>query len=306
MIGTILDIETTGFLSFDTITLPNPAGYGEPIQKSQLSDNCEILEVGFINIDIDSAKMLSHGTLYFYKPYFHVESDAQRIHGLTRDFLQQFEQDFEKNLIALNALMQNAVIIGKNSTAFDIPVIKAFLEKHGGIELDIKRTTTLLNMKGYNGGYVSYGGDIISLDMQTFYKERFHELYMKKYGLNLTPNMTEVDVINEVNRRFPNAGQYGIEHSLMMLQQAKVLNMNKMAYPDEGHPALTSRKKGSLEQYIDVIDNALMVVDALYGQLTKQRVSGYHSALYDAVMTYVVWYDAKLNGIFEKGAPNEV
>jgi len=128
MIGTIIDIETTGWLKFET----NPT-----TGVSTLSDESEILEIGFINIDMQTKKILTHGTLYFYKPYFHVESQAQSVHGLTREFLKQYEGDFNKNMIALNSLIQSGCLIGKNSEKFDIPFIKAFIDKHMGRKFDI-------------------------------------------------------------------------------------------------------------------------------------------------------------------------
>lgn len=305
MIGTILDIETTGYLKFDDITVPNPLGYGDPITKSQLSDASEILEVGFINVDLDTARIVNHGTLYFYKPYFQIESKAQEVHGITREFLQKYEQNFEKNLIALNSLMQNAVIIGKNSKAFDVPFIKAFIEKHAGNVLDIPRAVTLLGMKGYYGGFVVYNEDIVNVDLQIFFKERFHELYAKKYSAVITKDMSEQDVVNLLNSRFPNVGESGYSICMDALNNARVRDMNMPVYPDMMHPKLTPTKKGSLEQYIDVIDQAQYVANVIYESLTKERVAGYHSALYDAVMTYVVWYDAKMNGVFGDGGSNE-
>ena len=305
MIATILDIETTGFLSFDTRMVPNPRGFGDPIEQSVLSDRCEILEVGFINIDIESAAMVNHGTLYFYKPYFQVESDAQRIHGLTREFLQQYEGDFENNLIALNTLMQNAIIIGKNSQTFDIPVIKAFIEKHGGRPLDIQTTVGLLNMKAYHSGYVIYENSTYSLDMQKFYKERFHKLYAEKYSMPIKPYMTDEEINAALRERFPNADVQYYNVCAQTRQQAEAMNMTLIAYPDALHPKLKSTKKGSLEQYIDVIPGAQKVVDYLYSTLKHKREGSYHNALYDAVMTYVVWYDAKINGVFAEGNKNE-
>lgn len=235
MLGTVIDIETTGYLKYEVKD-----------GVSLLADTSEILEVGFLVIDLKTRAIYNSGTLYFYKPYFYVESEAQRVHGLTREFLQQYEDQFTNNLIALNALTQSTCIIGKNSQAFDWPFIKSFLYKHGGDDFDIPDLVNSLCMKAYNGGHVLYQNEVFSFDMQSLYKGRFHDLYYEKYG------------------------QY-----------------------------LPERKKGSLSEYIDVIPSGQQAVDILYSRLPKDRVTGAHGALYDAVMTYVVYADACNNKCLE-------
>lgn len=228
MIGTVIDIETTGYREYDVVD-----GW------SQLSDRSEILEVGFLNINMDTRKILTHGTLYFYKPYFNVESEAQRVHGLTRDFLQKYEDQFDMNLVALNSLIQCTCVIGKNSDSFDIPFIKAFIAKHGGEDFDLPELSRKLKMKAYNGGTVVYDDTLYALDMQKIYKERFHDRYYELTKTKLPPN-----------------------------------------------------KKGTLSDYVKVIQSGQEAVDFVYNSLNKDRVTGAHGALYDAVMTYVVWCDA--------------
>lgn len=228
MIGTVVDIETTGYLQFDTST-----------GVSRLSDTSEILEVGFLNIDMNTRQILTHGTLYFYKPYFFVESPAQAVHRITRDFISQYEDRFDMNLVTLNSLIQSTCLIGKNSDKFDIPFIKAFIRKHAGDDFDLPEVVRSLNMDAYHGGKVRYNDTLYALDMQTLYKDRFHELYLEKTGNKLPPN-----------------------------------------------------KKGTLEQYIAVIDGGQEATDIVYSGLNKDRVTGAHGALYDAVMTYIVWCDS--------------
>ncbi|MBR3599848.1 MAG: hypothetical protein IKL53_08200 [Lachnospiraceae bacterium] len=239
MNGTIIDIETTGYLSFDLIKEPSPYGTGD-IERSVLSNRSEILEVGFINVDLSTCEILKYGTLYFYKPYFEVESGAQSVHRITRDFISKYENQFERNLIALNSLMQCNCIIGKNSDAFDIPFIRAFLEKHGGPILNIENLVQKLDMKSYNGGKVKYFNDTYPLDLQKIFKDHYRDLHYEKYGQRLAPT-----------------------------------------------------KKGTLTQYVDVIPRGQEAVDFIYGGMQKDRETGAHGALYDAVCTYVVWLNAK-------------
>lgn len=228
MIGTVIDIETTGYREYDVVD-----GW------SRLSDRSEILEIGYMNINMETRKILNYGTLYFYKPYFNVESDAQKVHGLTREFLEQYEDKFDQNLVAINSMIQSTCVIGKNSDQFDIPFIKAFIEKHGGEEFDIPMLVDKLNMKAYNGGRVRYDDTLYALDMQKIYKDRFHELYYDITKNKLPPN-----------------------------------------------------KKGTLSDYVKVIKSGQEAVDVVYGGMKKDRVTGAHGALYDAVMTYIVWCDA--------------
>lgn len=232
MLGLVLDIETTAFLKTEEKNGLTIAGPGS-----------DILEVGYIMIDMDTNAFVKTGTLYFYKPTFNIENpDAQAKHKLTREFLKQYENDFNNNLNALNAMTRKAVIIGKNSDAFDIPYIKAFINKYSGNLLNISRLCDILTMKAYYNGYVYFNDSYRSVDLQKIWAPRYRALYQKKYGIS-------------------------------------------------------TNKKGKLEEYIDVLD-AWDVVKTLYNDIpNKARVTQAHGALYDCVMTYVVWYDAKANGM---------
>lgn len=286
MIGTILDIETTGYLKFDV----DSSGY------SVLSDNSEILEVGFINVDMTTCRPLTHGTLYFYKPYFNVESDSQRVHKLTRDFLQQYEDKFTENLIALNALMQHAIIIGKNSEKFDIPFIEAFIKKHGGDKFDIPALVLTADMKAYHGGHVTYDKDVGSIDMQQIYKQRFHDLYAQKYGVILGAGVDFDDSISKFESGLGvklNAEQITTLHDTHS-RFIEVHHMDRV-YPIPEKPMLSNQKKGTLTEYVEVIPGGYKAVQEFYANLTKDRTTGAHGALYDAVATYLVWLDAKIN-----------
>lgn len=234
MIGTIIDIETTGWLKFDTVD-----------GVSILSDESEILEVGYINVDLKNFRMLNYGTLYFYKPYFNVESQAQDVHHITREFLQQYEDKFYENLIALNSMMQSTCVIGKNSDSFDIPFIKAFIQKHAGDCFDISEVVTYLDMKSYSGGHVIYENTTYAIDLQKIYKEEFHNAYFRKTGIKLMP-----------------------------------------------------QKNGTLSDYVDCIPGGWDAVGQVYAGLKKDRDTGAHGALYDCVMTYMVFLDATAKKLY--------
>lgn len=288
MIGTVLDIETTGYLKFTTL----------PDGTSVLSDESEILEVGFINVDMDTCRPLTHGVLYFYKPYFNVESDAQRVHGLTREFLQQYEDKFTENLIALNALMQNAIIIGKNCANFDIPFIEKFILKHGGTKLNIPALVHKAGMQAYYGGKVYYDKDLSSLDMQNIYKSRYKKLYAGKYGLQLGLNANYEESVKKFEDGL-GIKLDGSQLSALKDMHDKLIQMRftDTVYPLPTRQPLSAQKRGTLTEYIEVIPNGKHMVEAFYESLTKERSTGAHGALYDCVATLVVWLEAKANGL---------
>lgn len=109
MIYTILDIETTGF---------------------HKDGGDEILSFGYIRIN-SNFEIKASGTLYFYKPNFPVSKyPACTVHKLSKEFMQQHEKDFKDNLKMMYSLCYNSIIIGKNSTNFDMPFIKNFIRRH--------------------------------------------------------------------------------------------------------------------------------------------------------------------------------
>lgn len=105
-IFTFFDIETTG------------------LDKS--AD--DILSFGFVRLD-EKYNILQQGTLYFYKPEFKIEK-AQHVHHLTREFLSQFEDEFENNLAMMWAILHDSNVLGKNSKAFDMPFISNFISNY--------------------------------------------------------------------------------------------------------------------------------------------------------------------------------
>mgnify|MGYP002624723154 CR=1 FL=1 len=174
MIGLVLDIETTGFMKISPIT-------------GTLEDSSEILEVAYLRVDMDTLAILDSNTLYFYKDYFQIEgTEAQKVHGLTTAYLQQFADDFEKNLIILNSIIQDTCVIGKNSNKFDIPFIKEFLKKHSNGQLDVEMLVRKNKIKRYGTTNIFfYDAFRNTLDIQTIFKDKFHELYFEKTGIEL-------------------------------------------------------------------------------------------------------------------------
>lgn len=175
MVGLVIDIETTGWFKI------NPA-------TGTLYDNNEILEVGYIRVNTDTKEILSSGTLNFYKPYFAVESEAQDVHHITREYLEQFKDSFDTNLVILNSLIQQTCIIGKNSERFDYPYIKEFINKHSNGILTLDREVTRRKIELISGGYFGYETDLYHYDVQNVFASKWKELEFKRTGVKPRAN----------------------------------------------------------------------------------------------------------------------
>jgi hypothetical protein len=242
MLYTFIDIETTGFMKFDANAVLIP----------------DLLEFSYLQVDSTTLRIVKSGSLYFYQPHFDIESDAQEVHGLTRDFLMQYEDQFEDNLIALASITCNATICGKNSKKFDIPFIKHFLKKYSGERYDILATTRSLCMKGYNNGTVIHDNESTSLDIQ--------ELYAPVY---------------RVKMRMRDTGSIGMFYEN---------TFSRMDF-DSIESTTDRRKRGKLTDYIALMPNGASITEDIYKGLPKERETSAHGALYDCVMTYVIWLD---------------
>ena len=155
MIYTILDIETTGF-------------------KIHSDD---ILEVGYIQVN-ENLDVLRYGNLYFYKEQFNIESDAQQVHKLTRDFLSVHEDAFNGNLVRLYTLMQSGRIIGKHSNQFDIPFIISFLERYA---IGVNKVSILE-----------------SIDLEEFYTSIYRGWYKKTHNGETTRKKGQLSELVEM------------------------------------------------------------------------------------------------------------
>lgn len=183
MLFYVIDIETTGF--------------------NKMSD--DILEVGYIKCN-GIGKILSGDTLYFYKPEFQVESGAQKVHGLTREYLQGYEKYFYRNLAALSTIVTEGNIVGKNNNAFDIPFIRAFLQRYMPYLYtpDIKK----------------------SVDVQELLTEEFRNWYKTTYNVaNTRKKGTLIELIDMIGLKqeqikeqfkleFPNSERVNIHSAL--------------------------------------------------------------------------------------------
>lgn len=195
---TTIDIETTGYMRCA----------GGPSDA--------MLSFGYIRHD-EKFNILSADTLYFYKPEFNIENEgALKVHGLTREFLKQYENDFDKNLATVYSIMYMGNIVGKNSKAFDIPFITTFM---------YNQCDSLL------------------------------ELY----------NKSSVDLESELSAEFKRYWKW--EH--------------------DGEKTL---KRGTLAEYAVMAGITEDEINKVYNSLPVQVQApiGYHTALYDATVTFLV------------------
>lgn len=82
-----------------------------------------ILSFGYLQTS-DTWEVYNQGTIYFYKEEFNIESSAQKVHHLSREFLKQFEDRYDENMVLMHSMLYGANVIGKNSKNFDLPFIE--------------------------------------------------------------------------------------------------------------------------------------------------------------------------------------
>lgn len=103
----IFDIETTGF--------------------NRTHDN--IVSFAYLEFDKDMTKVLDSGVAYFYKKGMRWSMEAEAVHGLTREFLSQYEDDYSNNMKLLFKKVTKGNLVGYNNDVFDNSFISAFLNK---------------------------------------------------------------------------------------------------------------------------------------------------------------------------------
>lgn len=112
MIYTVIDIETSGLSR----------------------ENADVLSFSYALTD--GKEILAADTLYFWTDGMQWSQESYEIHGLSKEFLSQYKDDFDKNLRAMFSVIQDSILVGYNSGyidkfgvlhGFDYQVIKNFL-----------------------------------------------------------------------------------------------------------------------------------------------------------------------------------
>lgn len=104
----VFDLETTGF-------------------KSIVDD---VVEFSYIKYD-DNCRIIKAESLYFYYEGMSWSEEAYAVHQLSREFLKQYEDQFEINCRKMYAVLMYANVCGHNALAFDVPFAVNWLNRMG-------------------------------------------------------------------------------------------------------------------------------------------------------------------------------
>jgi DNA polymerase III epsilon subunit-like protein len=103
----VIDVETTGF--------------------SKAYDN--IVSFAYAELSADLETVVEADVLYFYKRGMKWSMEAQAVHGLTQEFLSQFEDQYSTNLKKMFKKVARANMVGFNNDGFDNGFISNFLDR---------------------------------------------------------------------------------------------------------------------------------------------------------------------------------
>lgn len=90
----------------------------------------DIIQFAYATFD-DSNICIKADCLYFYYPGLLWSDEAYAIHNIPLDFLYQYADKFEENLIKMWTVLSGANVCGHNVRDFDCPFATAFLAKFG-------------------------------------------------------------------------------------------------------------------------------------------------------------------------------
>lgn len=108
MLYTIFDLETTGL--------------------SGTSDS--VCQFAFMTVNQNMFPVRGRN-YYLYKEGMTWSEEAAAVHGLTREFLKQYADDYEQNLLHMYTVLQRGNLVGHNSNSFDIPFARQFMLREG-------------------------------------------------------------------------------------------------------------------------------------------------------------------------------
>lgn len=115
MIYTVVDVETSGLST----------------------DSDDVLSFSYALTD--GHEIFAADTLYFWNDSMKWSEESYKIHKLSKEFLSQFEDDFQKNIRAMYTIVQGSILTGYNSGykdssnvlhGFDFKIIQSFLRRH--------------------------------------------------------------------------------------------------------------------------------------------------------------------------------
>lgn len=125
MIYTVFDLETTGLVQ----------------------GQCAVVQFAFIQLN--EAYMPIRANSFYIDPpegRFRWDEEAERIHGLSREFLHENAIPYDEALCKMYAALQYGALVTYNGNSFDIPFASKFLDANGLPFLQIHESYDVMRM----------------------------------------------------------------------------------------------------------------------------------------------------------------
>lgn len=101
------------------------------LEASGLSESiCDIQQCSILVFD-DDHTLIRAENLYFYKKNMHFSQEAYEINHISLEFLEQYEDMFEENIVKMYALLNRARVVGYNNLEYDDPFVTTWLRRNG-------------------------------------------------------------------------------------------------------------------------------------------------------------------------------
>lgn len=95
-----------------------------------LESVCDLQQCAMLVFD-DNHILVRAENLYFYKENMHFSEEAYEVNGLSLEFLSQYKDKFEENIIKMYALLNRAKVAGYNNLDYDDPFVTTWLRRNG-------------------------------------------------------------------------------------------------------------------------------------------------------------------------------
>ena len=93
--------------------------------------SCDIVQFAYIMFDSSNQFVKAENLYFYYEGMSWSQEAADKSHHLTLEFLKQYEDKFEENLLKMYSVLNRANVCGYNSNHFDCPFVKNWLSRHG-------------------------------------------------------------------------------------------------------------------------------------------------------------------------------
>lgn len=87
--------------------------------------------IQFAYIAFDNSVKVHSDILYFYYEGMSWSEEAYEVHHISKEFLEQHKNDFQKNLIRMFTVLGGSDCCGFNNTTFDCPFVQTWLARMG-------------------------------------------------------------------------------------------------------------------------------------------------------------------------------